>query len=107
MASSRFHPGKLFIRTRFNYEKLSHESQASSPLPLFSSKSWGNKAARPAWATRIQRPRLSFARLVALAVTLIVLASMLGTGIYRRHHWHAQQRQGEDIKQYHWEHYPR
>jgi len=107
MTSSRFHPGKLFIRTRFNYEKLPHDGQASPPLPLFSSKSWSSKAARPAWANRIQRPRLSLARLVALAVTVIVLASMLGTGIYRRHRWHAQQHQGEDRKQYHWEHYPR
>lgn len=106
--ASRFNPGKLFIRTRFNYEKLPHaESQASSPLPLFSSKTWGNKYRQPAWASRIQRPRLSFARLVTLAVTIVVLVSMLGTGIYRRHRWNAQQRQGEDRKQYHWEHYPR
>lgn len=105
--ASRFNPGKLFIRTRFNYEKVPGDSQTSSPLPLFSSKTWGNKYRQPAWANRIQRPRLSFARLVTLAVTIVVLVSMLGTGIYRRHRWNAQLRKGEDRKQYHWEHYPR
>jgi hypothetical protein len=106
--ASRFNPGKLFIRTRFNYEKLpGQDSQASSPLPLFSSKSWGNKYRQPAWASRLQRPRLSFARLITLAVTIVVLVSMLGTGLYRRHRWNTQQRKGEDRKQYHWEHYPR
>jgi hypothetical protein len=106
--ASRFNPGKLFIRTRFNYEKVpGQDSQASSPLPLFSSKSWGHKYRQPIWANRLQRPRLSFARLITLAVTIVVLVSMLGTGIYRRHRWNAQQRKGEDRKQYHWEHYPR
>lgn len=108
MPSSRFSPGKLFIRTRFNYEKLPGiESQTSSPLPLFSSKSWGHKVRQPAWASRIQRPRMSFARLLTLIVTVIVLISMLATGIYRRHRWHQQLRHGEAQKQYHWEHYPR
>lgn len=106
--ASRFNPGKLFIRTRFNYEKLpGAESQASSPLPLFSSKSWANKSRQPAWTSRIQRPRLSLARLITLALTVVVLVSMLGTGLYRRRRWNAQQRNGDDRKQYHWEHYPR
>ena len=105
---SRFSPGKLLIRTRFNYEKVpAAESQASSPLPLFSAKSWGHKVRQPAWATRLQRPRLSFSRLIALVVAALVLVSMLSTGIYRRHRWHQQQRHGEEKMQYHWEHYPR
>jgi hypothetical protein len=110
MPSSRFDPGKLFIRTRFNYEKVpAADSQASSPLPLplFSTKSWGHKVRQPTWANRLQRPRMSFARLITLAVTTIVLVSMLATGIYRRHKWHQQLRHGEAQKQYHWEHYPR
>lgn len=107
--ASRFNPGKLFIRTRFNYEKLpGADSQSSSPLPLFNTKSWGNnKYRQPAWATRIQRPRLSFARLVTLAVTITLLASMLATGIYRRHRWNDQRNRGDEKKQFHWEHYPR
>lgn len=107
--ASRFNPGKLFIRTRFNYEKLpGADSQASSPVPLFSSKSWGKHYRQPAWANRLQRPRLSFARLITLAVAIMLMVSMLGTGIYRRHRWNAQQRKGDDSrKQYHWEHYPR
>jgi hypothetical protein len=106
--ASRFNPGKLFIRTRFNYEKVpGQDSQASSPLPLFSSKSWGKKYNQPAWANRLQRPRLSFARLITLAVTIVLLASMLGTGIYRRHRWNDQQRAGDERKKYHWEHYSR
>lgn len=107
--ASRFNPGKLFIRTRFNYEKVpGQDSQNSSPLPLFSSKTWGNKYRQPAWATRIQRPRLSFARLITLAVTIVLLTSFLGTGIYRRHRWNHQQHKGDEgRKQYHWEHYPR
>lgn len=105
--ASRFNPSKLFIRTRFNYEKLPGDSQNSSPLPLFSTKSWGNKYRQPAWANRMQRPRLSFARLITLAITIVVLVSMLGTGIYRRHRWNAQRQKGEDRKVYHWEHYPR
>ncbi|CAI9624979.1 unnamed protein product [Alternaria burnsii] len=106
--ASRFNPGKLFIRTRFNYEKVpGQDSQGSSPLPLFSSKSWGKKYSQPAWANRLQRPRLSFARLITLAVTIVLLASMLGTGIYRRHRWNHQHQPGDERKQYHWEHYPR
>ncbi|KAF2822650.1 hypothetical protein CC86DRAFT_81078 [Ophiobolus disseminans] len=107
MPSSRFSPGKLFIRTRFNYEKLpGAESGPASPLPLFSSKTWGPKGRQPAWANRLQRPRMSFARLLTLAVTVVVLVSMLATGIYRRHRWHKQLGH-ESAKQYHWEHYPR
>jgi hypothetical protein len=106
--ASRFNPGKLFIRTRFNYEKLpGQESQGPSPLPLFSTKSWSKKYSQPAWASRIQRPRLSFARLITLAVTVILVFSMIGTGVYRRHRWHAQPHKGDERKQYHWEHYPR
>jgi len=101
--ASRFNASKLFIRTRFNYEKLPTADQ--SPLPLFSTKSWGSKYRQPAWSNRMQRPRLSFSRLVTLVVTIIVLSSMLGTGIYRRQRY-AQQHKGEDRKQYHWEHYP-
>ena len=59
-------------------------------------------------ANRIQRPRLSFARLITLAVTIVILTSMLGTGIYRRHRWNNPQHGGDEgRKQYHWEHYPR
>jgi len=107
MPSSRFDPGKLFIRTRFNYEKVPGADRTDDPLPLFNAKSWGPKVRQPAWANRLQRPRMSFARLITLAVTIVVLVSMLATGIYRRHKWHQQLRHGEAAKQYHWEHYPR
>lgn len=105
---SRFHvnPRKLFIRTRFNYEKLpGGESQSSSPLfqtPLI--KSW--KYRNP-WAGRLQRPRLSLSRIIMLAVTTLLLASMLGTGIYKRHIRDRDRNRGEERKLYHWEHYPR
>jgi hypothetical protein len=106
--ASRFNPGKLFIRTRFNYEKLpGADSQASSPLPLFSSKSWGSRARQPSWASKVQRPRLSLARIITLLVALVVLVSMLSTGIYRRHRWSSTENSGDEKKQYHWEHYPR
>lgn len=106
--ASRFNASKLFIRTRFNYEKLpGADSQSSSPLPLFSSKSWGNSRGRqPSWVNKVQRPRFSMARILTLLVTVVVLASMLGGGIYRRHKMHLQHG-GDERKQYHWEHYPR
>lgn len=105
--ASRFNPGKLFIRTRFNYEKVpAADSQSSSPLPLFSSKSWGTRARQPSWVSKVQRPRFSLARILTLLVTLVVLASMLGTGIYRRHKMHMQHG-GDERKTFHWEHYQR
>ena len=52
--------------------------------------------------------RFALVSLIAAAVTIVLVASMLGTGIYKRHRWNAQQRKGDDSKkQYHWEHYPR
>jgi hypothetical protein len=101
---SRFNLGKMSIRTR--YEKVPNsESQSSSPLPLFSSKSWGHKVRQPTWANRLPIPRMSIARLVAL-VSLIVFVVAGSTGFFR-HRWHQQQRHGEEKMQYHWEHYPR
>jgi hypothetical protein len=97
---------KLFIRTRFNYEKLpGADSQSSSPLfstPLI--KSWKH---RNPWANRLQRPRMSFARIVMLMITSVLLAAMLGTGIYNKHRAHQDRNKGEERKLYHWEHYPR
>ena len=106
--SSRFNmnPRKLFVRTRFNYEKLPGDSQNSSPLfgtPLI--KSW--KQRNPLWANRLQRPRLSFARIIMLIITSLLLSSLLGTTVYRRHRWTDQGHKSEERKQYHWEHYPR
>jgi hypothetical protein len=106
--SSRFNlnPRKLFVRTRFNYEKVPGDSQTSSPLfgtPLI--KSWKHR--NPMWANRLQRPRLSFARIIMLMITSLLIASMIGTGVYRRHSWNDTQGKGEERKQYHWEHYPR
>lgn len=104
--ASRFNPRKLFIRTRFNYEKVpGAESQAASPLPLFSSKSWGTRGRQPSWVDKVQRPRFSLARILALLVTVVVVASMLGGGAYRRHKSHMQHGDGER-KQFHWQHYP-
>lgn len=102
--ASRFNPSKLFIRTRFNYEKLPN-ADSQGALPLFGTKSWGTRARQPSWVNKVQRPRFSMARIVTLLVTAVVLASMLGGGIYRRHRMHLQH--GDDRKQYHWEHYPR
>jgi hypothetical protein len=108
MPSSRFSPGKLFIRTRFNYEKVpGAESGATSPLPLFSSKTWGPKGRQPAWATRLQRPRMSFARLITLVVGAVMVVVLIASGVYRRHRWNQPLRHGESAKLYHWEHYPR
>ena len=106
---SRFNvnPRKLLIRTRFgNYEKLpGADSQSSSPLfstPMI--KSWKQK--NP-WAGRMQRPRLSLFRVIMIVVTAALMASMVGTSIYRRHRWRDSQNKGEERKLYHWEHYPR
>lgn len=105
--SSRFNlkTPKMFIRTRFNYEKLP-AADAQSP-PFLRAGSWSKSYRSPMWANRLQRPRMSFARLVMLLVASLMIVSMLGTGVYRRHRWHNQQRKGDDRKLYHWEHYPR
>jgi hypothetical protein len=106
MSRFNINPRKLLIRTRFNYEKLpGAESQTSSPLfstPIL--KSWKQ---RNAWASRIQRPRMSFARILALAVTLMLIFSMIATGVYRRRVPPGEQKKSEERKLYHWEHYPR
>ncbi|KAF2186753.1 hypothetical protein K469DRAFT_687105 [Zopfia rhizophila CBS 207.26] len=99
---SNLDPRKLFVRTRFHYEKLpGADSQSSSPLfasPLI--KSWKNKE-------RWRRPRMSFMRLIILMVTTLLLASMLGSGIYRRHKWNEEQRKKGQRQLHHWEHFPR
>jgi hypothetical protein len=105
--SSRFNLNtpKMFIRTRFNYEKLpGADSQSSSPMR---SGSWSKSYRNNMWSNRLQRPRLSLGRLVMLVVAALLLVSMLATGIYKRHRWNDQQRKGEDRKLYHWERYPR
>lgn len=105
--SSRFNlkTPKMFIRTRFNYEKLPGGDANSSPM--FRSGSWSKSYRSPVWANRLQRPRLSLARLVMLLVASLMLVSMLATGVYRKHRWNHAQRKGDDRKLYHWEHYPR
>ncbi|KAF2651134.1 hypothetical protein K491DRAFT_104483 [Lophiostoma macrostomum CBS 122681] len=107
MSRFNMNPRKLFIRTRFgNYEKLpGADSQSSSPLfstPLI--KQWKQ---RNPWAGRVQRPRLSIARVLMLIITSVLLATMVGTSIYRRRTWKDSQNKGEERKLYHWEHYPR
>ncbi|CAI6334706.1 unnamed protein product [Periconia digitata] len=105
--SSRFNlkTPKMFIKTRFNYEKLpGGDSQSSSPIRM---GSWSKNYRSPVWAQRLQRPRMSFARLVMLAVAAVMLVSMLATGIYKRRKWHDPQRKSDSRKLYHWEHYPR
>ncbi|KAF2276579.1 uncharacterized protein EI97DRAFT_450363 [Westerdykella ornata] len=97
----------LSVRTsRFNYEKLpGAESQASSPL--FSSPYFRSWKQRNQWPNRLQRPRLSFARVVTLIITALLLTSMLATGLYRRHLRDRDRGKGEERKLYHWEHYPK
>lgn len=106
MSRFNINPRKLFIRTRFNYDKLpTADSQSSSPLfSTPSIKAW--KRSNP-WANRIQRPRLSFARIITLVITAVLLASMLGTGIYKKRIGDRDRNKGEERKLYHWEHYPR
>jgi hypothetical protein len=107
--SSRFpgmklNPRNLFVRTRFQYDKLPTDSQSSSPLfgtPLI--KSWKQ---RNPWSDRRLRPRMSLSRIIMLLVTSLLLASMLGTGIYKRHTRSGPHGQGERVR-YHWERYPR
>lgn len=103
--SSRFglKTPKMFIRTR--YEKLpGGDSQNASPL--FRSGTWSKGYRSPMWANRLQRPRMSFARILMLAIVSILLVSMTVTGIVKhvrlKHH-----HKGDDRKLYHWEHYPR
>jgi hypothetical protein len=94
------------VPSRFNYEKLpGGESQA--PSPLFSHPYIKSFKHRNPWANRIQRPRLSFARLLSLFVVVILCASMIGAGVYRRHVRDRQNHKGPEKKLYHWEHYPR
>ena len=98
-------PRNLLVRTRFSYEKLpGAESQASSPIfngPLIKSLRHRNS-----WANRIQRPRMSIARVLCAIVTAVVVAVVFGMGIYTRHH-PRERSKGEGRKLYHWEHYPR
>ncbi|KAF2119757.1 hypothetical protein BDV96DRAFT_596440 [Lophiotrema nucula] len=98
-------PRKLWVRTRFNYDKLpTADSQNSSPL--FGSpfaKSW--KSRNP-WTDRRLRPRLSLSRMIMLLVTTLLLVSMIGSTIFKKHRWHGD-RYKEERKKYHWEHYPR
>ncbi|KAF1955116.1 hypothetical protein CC80DRAFT_112700 [Byssothecium circinans] len=105
--SSRFNlkTPKMFIKTRFNYEKLpGGDSQSSSPIRM---GSWSKNYRSPVWANRLQRPRMSFARLVMLVVAALMLVSMLATGIYKKRRWNDHQRKPDDRKLYHWERYPR
>ena len=103
--SSRFNlkTPKMFIKTRFNYEKLpGADSQSSSPLfnaPSF--KSWKH---RNPWANRLQRPRLSFSRVITLFVAALLLTTMLAGGLWKVKK-HPERK--DDRKLYHWEHYPR
>lgn len=103
MSRFNIHPRKLFIRTRFNYEKLpGADSQSSSPLfnaPSF--KSWKH---RNPWANRLQRPRLSFSRVITLFVAALLLTTMLAGGLWKVKK-HPERK--DDRKLYHWEHYPR
>jgi hypothetical protein len=95
--SSRFNlkTPKMFIRTR--YEKLpGGDSQNASPL--FRSGTWSKGYRSPSWANRLQRPRMSFARIVMLAIVSILLV---------KGRWKHQHHKGDDRKLYHWEHYPR
>ena len=105
--SSRFNlkTPKMFIKTRFNYEKLpGGDSQSSSPIRM---GPWSKNYRSPVWANRLQRPRMSFARLLMLAVAVVMAFSMLATGIYKKRRWNDHQRKPDDRKLYHWERYPR
>ncbi|KAF2010540.1 hypothetical protein BU24DRAFT_356225 [Aaosphaeria arxii CBS 175.79] len=97
---------KMFIRTRFNYEKLpGADSQTASPL--FGTPTFKSLKHRAPWVGRLQRPRLSFARILTLVVASLLIASMIGTSVYRRHRWNEDRNRPDERKLYHWEHYPR
>ncbi|KAF2748491.1 hypothetical protein M011DRAFT_476496 [Sporormia fimetaria CBS 119925] len=104
----RFHLSPLNIGEgprRFLYDKLpSHSGESQSPLPQTTQffKSWKQ---RNPWSNRIQRPRMSFARVVTLVIAAFLLFAMLGTGIYKRHIRLSHRGKGEERKLYHWEHY--
>lgn len=103
--SSRFNlkTPKMFIRTR--YEKLpGGDSQTSSPM--FRSATWSKGYRSPMWASRIQRPRMSFARLIMLAIVSVLLVSLTVTGVVKSRARH-QHKPNDSRKLYHWEHYPR
>lgn len=103
--SSRFNlkTPKMFIRTR--YEKLpGGDSQASSPM--FRSATWSKGYRSPMWASRLQRPRMSFARTIMLVIVSILLVTMTVTGIAKGR-WKHHHNKSDDRKLYHWEHYPR
>jgi hypothetical protein len=84
---------ELLVRTRGTYEKL----------PGGESMSW--KHHRKNWANRMQRPRMSIARIVAFVVVAVVLTSMLATGIYKKRVHRGQMAEADTKKQYHWQHY--
>lgn len=102
--SMKLNPRNLFVRTRFQYDKLPTDSQSSSPLfgtPMI--KSWKQ---RNPWNDRRLRPRMSFSRILLMLVASLLLASMLGTGIWKRHSRGGSHGQNERVR-YHWERYPR
>lgn len=109
MPRFNLNPRKLLVRTTRvggkEYEKLSGaESQAGSPL--FTTPGIVNGwRQRHSWANRLQRPRMSIARMLSLAIVLMVFLGMVFGGIYHRRL--PERHKGEEKKLYHWEHYPK
>jgi hypothetical protein len=107
---SRFNhlnPRKLLVRTRFNYEKLPGGGDSQGASPLFSHPYIKSFKHRNPWANRIQRPRLSFARVLTLLFVAVLFSCMIGAGAYKRHINNRDRNKGVEKKLYHWEHYPR
>lgn len=105
--SSRFglKTPKMFIRTT-RYEKLpGGDSQAASPL--YRSGTWSKGYRSPAWTNRLQRPRMSFARILMLAIVSVLIVAMTVTGIVKHVRMKHHQYKSDDRKLYHWEHYPK
>src|SRR6266571_3962935 len=75
---------KLFVRTRFSYEKLpGGDSQNGSPFTAPIRFRWRN---RSSGSDRYWHwPRLSLTKFVLLVAIMFLTVSLMGTGMYRRH----------------------
>lgn len=84
---------ELLVATRGRYEKLP------------TSEAIYNRG-RNSWANRLQRPRMSLTRMIAVTLVTVFIISLTGTVTYKKHHRH-DGGPAPEKKQYHWEHYDR
>jgi hypothetical protein len=93
----------LNVRTRFSYEKLpSGDSQSSSPLFASLPAKW-----RQDPRGRLGWPRITLSRIIMLAVMSILVGTMVGLGLYKRHQREEEERRAGQQPSYYWQSFPR